>query len=60
MKNLIIIAIAVLLASLSTCSTLRVNRNLDIKTNSKKVIIKGNNDAVNIHVYKDTLIIDSL
>jgi len=55
MKNLIIIAIAVLLATLATCNTLHVSRTIDVKTNSKKVIIKGD-----VIIYVDSLRHDSL
>jgi len=54
---LTIIFIAIVFA---TCSTLTQTRNLDVKTNSKKVVIKGDADNININIYQDTLHIDTL
>jgi len=49
---LTIIFIAIVFA---TCSTLTQTRNLDVKTNSKKVIVKGD-----VIIYVDSLGFDSL
>jgi len=60
MSNRIVLTIVFIALFVATCSTLKQTRNVNVKTDSKKVIIKGNNDEVNIHIYQDTVRVDSL